>query len=86
MTIARAFVEETVLKFGIPHVLLTDQGSNFLSELFSNVCKLLRVKRIKTSFCHPASNGALERSHRVLIEYLRCYILENKTDWDQWIS
>jgi hypothetical protein len=24
--------------------------------------------------------------HRVLVEYLRCYILENQTDWDRWIS
>jgi len=62
MTIARAFVEEIVRKFGIPQVLLTDQGSNFLSELFSNVCKFLRVKRVKTSAYHPANNGALERS------------------------
>jgi hypothetical protein len=47
ITIARGFVEEIVLKFEIPQILLTDQGSNFLSELFSNVCKLLKVKRIK---------------------------------------
>jgi transposase InsO family protein len=86
MTIARAFVEEVVLKFGIQQVLLIDQGSNFLSELFFNVCKLLKVKRIKTSAYHPESNGALERTHRVLLEYLRCYILENQTYWDQWIS
>jgi len=65
--------------------LLTDQGSNFLSELFANVCKLLRVKRIKTSSYRPQTNGALERTHRVLVEYLRCYILENQTDWDKWI-
>jgi hypothetical protein len=38
-TIARIFVEEIVLKFVIPHVLLTYQGSNFLSELFTNLCK-----------------------------------------------
>jgi hypothetical protein len=86
MAIAKAFVEEIVLKFWIPQVLLTDQGSNFLSELFSNVCKLLRVKRIKTSAYHPESNGAMERTRRVLVEYLRCYILENPNDWDQWIS
>jgi len=79
MTLARAFVEEIILKFGIPQVLLTDQGSNFLSELFSNVCKLLRVKMIKTSAYRPQTNGALERAHRVLVEYLRCYILENQT-------
>jgi len=85
MTVARVFVEEIVLKFGIPQVMLTDQSSNFLSYLFANVCKLLRVKTIKTSSYHPQTNGALERTHRVLVEYLRCYILEDQTDWDKWI-
>ena len=85
MTVARVFVEEIVLKFGIPQVILTDQGSNFFSDLFANVCKLLRIKRIKTSSYHPQTNGALERTHRVLVAYLRCYILEDQTDWDKWI-
>lgn len=78
MTVARAFVEEIVLKFGIPQVILTDQGSNFLSDLFANVCKLLRIKRIKTASHHPQTDGALERTHRVLVEYLLCYILRIK--------
>jgi hypothetical protein len=30
MTVARAFVEEIVLKFGIPQAVLTNQGSNFM--------------------------------------------------------
>jgi hypothetical protein len=84
-TVAKAFVGEVVLKFGIPQVLLTDQGSNFLSELFANMCKLLKIKRIKTTAYHPQSNGALERTHRVLVEYLRCYISEDQTNWDKWI-
>jgi len=63
MTLARAFIEEIILKFGIPQVLLAEEGSNFLSELLSNVCKLLRVKRIKTSAYRPQTNGALERMH-----------------------
>jgi len=29
VTIARAFVEEIILKFGIPQTILADQGSNF---------------------------------------------------------
>jgi hypothetical protein len=41
MTVARAFVEEIVLMFGIPQSVLTDQGSNFMSEVFANVFKLL---------------------------------------------
>jgi hypothetical protein len=47
MTVARAFVEEIVLKFGIPQAVLTDQGSNFMSKVFDDVCKLLKIKRIK---------------------------------------
>jgi hypothetical protein len=84
-TIAKAFVEEVVFKFGTPQVLLTDQGSNFLSELFANMCKLLKIKRIKTTAYHPQSNRALERTHRLLVEYLRYYILEDQTNWDKWI-
>jgi hypothetical protein len=49
MTVAKVFVGEIVLKFGIPQMILTDQYSNFLSDLFANVCKLFRIKRIKTS-------------------------------------
>jgi transposase InsO family protein len=62
MTVARVFLGQIILKFGIPQVLLTDQGSNFLRDLFANVCKLLRFKRIKTSPYHPQTNGALERT------------------------
>ena len=47
MTVASVFVEKIILKFVITQVLLTDEGSNFFSYLFANVCKLLRIKRIK---------------------------------------
>lgn len=84
-TVAREFVRNIVLKFGTPEVVLTDQGSNFLSELFRNTCKLLRIKKIHTTAFHPESNGGLERGHRVLVEYLRHYVAEDQKDWDDWI-
>jgi len=85
MTIARAFVEEIILKFGITQTILTDQGSNFMSEIFRNVCKLLKMKKIKCTAYHPQTNGALERTHRVLVEYLRCFVLEDQSNWDKWL-
>jgi hypothetical protein len=86
MTVARALVEEIVLKFGIPQSILTDQGSNFMSEVFGNVCKLLKIKRIKCTAYRPQTNGALERTHRVLVEYLRCFIFDDQINWDRWLS
>ena len=80
ITVAKAFVEEVVLKFRIPQMILTDQGSNFMNEVFTNVCKLLKIKKIKCTAYHPQSNGALERTHRVIVEYLRCFILEDQSN------
>jgi hypothetical protein len=84
MTIAKVFVEEIILKFGIPQMILTDQGSNLMSEVFT-VCKLLKIKKIKCSAYHSQSNRALKRNHHVLVEYLQCFILEDQSNCDKWL-
>jgi transposase InsO family protein len=43
-TVARAFVEKIVLTYGTPQILQSDQGANFISEMFKNTCKILRIK------------------------------------------
>jgi len=84
-TVAKEFVTKIVFEHGIPEKILTDQGTNFTSEMFRNTCKLLKIEKIQTSAYHPESNGALERSHRTLAEYLRHYINSDQTDWDEWL-
>jgi hypothetical protein len=61
-TVARGFVRNIILKFGTPEVILSDQGSNFLSELFTDTCKLLPIKKPSTTAFHPESIGGLERT------------------------
>ena len=78
-TVAREFVLNIILKFGAPAQILTDQGSNFLSDLFKSTCKLLRIKKIQTAAFHRESNGSLERSYRVLTEQFRHYVREDQT-------
>jgi hypothetical protein len=84
-TVAREFVLNIILKMGTPKHILTDQGTNFLSDLFKNSCKLLKIKMLQTTAFRPESNGGLERSHRVLAEYLRHYVNEDETNWDEWV-
>jgi hypothetical protein len=54
-TVARVFVSEVVLKYGTPGIVQTDQGANFVSEVFKNTCKLLEIKKIQSIAFHPES-------------------------------
>ena len=56
-TIAKLFVEQIVCRHGIPEHLLSDRGTNFLSTLMQEVCKLLGVKKLNTSGYHPQTDG-----------------------------
>jgi transposase InsO family protein len=64
-TVARAFVEKIVLTYGTPQILQTDQGANFVSEVFKKTCKILKIKKIQSTAFHPESQGSIERGHRV---------------------
>lgn len=57
--------------FDTPKNILTDQGTNFVSELTQNFENLFRIKHIKTTTFHPQSNGSLEKAHSVLKDLLR---------------
>ncbi|CAL9699311.1 unnamed protein product [Knipowitschia caucasica] len=82
-TTARKLVYDFVAKFGTPLELHTDQGRNFESLLFRNVCKLLQITKTRTTPYHPSSNGQVERFNRTLLQMLRCYVNRNQKNWDE---
>jgi hypothetical protein len=49
---AETFVLNIVVKFGTPKQVLTDQGSNFISHLFKETCRLLKIKKIQCLAFH----------------------------------
>ena len=80
--VAKAFVEKWVLRFGAPDTLHTDQGTNFCSELVTEVCTLLNIERTRTSPYHPQGNGQVERHNRVLADVICKYCSENPGEWE----
>ena len=44
-TVAKAFVEHWIVRFGCPVNLHSDQGSNFMSKLFRSICSELGIQR-----------------------------------------
>jgi hypothetical protein len=81
-TVARIFFDEIISRYGIPKILITDNGSNFTSDLFKRTCKYLQIKKLEITAYHPQANGSLERCHRPLGDHLRNYVEEDKNNWD----
>ena len=80
-TVADAFITHFICTFGVPVAILTDQGTNFLSNLMKQIAKRFKIKQFRTSSFHAQSNGSLERSHHVLSQYLKIYISKDE-EWD----
>lgn len=71
--------------FGLPRVVQTDQGTNFLSRVFTQTLKSLSIEHRVSSAYHPESQGALERFHQTLKTMLRKFCMETSKDWDEGI-
>ncbi|KAL7289137.1 hypothetical protein TKK_0017082 [Trichogramma kaykai] len=78
-TVARAFVDTWVSRYGAPETITSDQGKQFEGSVFNELCKLLGTNRIHTTPFHPESNGVIERWHRDFKATLRC--LKNTKGW-----
>jgi transposase InsO family protein len=52
-TVARIIVEEVVTRFGVPHVIHSDQGRQYESRLFQEMCQMLGTTKTRTTPYHP---------------------------------
>ena len=81
-TTARAVVDHVFMRLGIPFEIFTDQGRNFESRLFTEMCKVLHIYKARTTPYRPSSNGQVERYNRTLMDAVRCFIGKSQTHWD----
>ena len=82
-TIAKLFIEHVICRHGIPEELLSDRGTNFLSDLVCDICKLLGVKKINTSGYHPQTDGLVEIFNSTLISLIAKCCESKRHNWDE---
>jgi transposase InsO family protein len=80
-TCVETLIGQWVARFGVPATITSDQGSQFTSVLWANMCTKLGVNHINTTAYHPQSNGMVERVHRQLKEGLKAR--GATTDWPE---
>ena len=76
-SVCHAFMNCWISRFGVPLHVVTDRGSQFESELFQELSKLVGFHRLRTTSYHPQANGLVERMHRSL----KTSIMARKENW-----
>lgn len=79
-------VVEELLKWiaqaGIPHEILTNQGTNFMSGVMKALLQHLTHYPLKTSMHHPQSSVLVERLNGMIKRTLRRCAQEDPHNWD----
>lgn len=83
-TVARALFEEILCRYTLPRVIISDCGTNFLSDTFKEMCRLLGIDKRQLSPFSPQGN-LVERQHSTLANYLRCFAESDPTTWDTYL-
>jgi transposase InsO family protein len=84
-TVATAFFNEWITVYGVPLLLLSENGSEFASRFFQGVCASLGVKQLFTSTHHPQCNGQVERFDSTILRKLAHYVSASQEDWDDHV-
>ena len=52
ISIAIVLAEQFISRFGCPRTIHTDQGSNFISKIMNNVCKVFKIQKMTSTAFH----------------------------------
>ncbi|XP_074323942.1 uncharacterized protein LOC141660858 [Apium graveolens] len=58
-------MEHIVFSFGVPRIVVTDIGTQFIGEKFTHTLSQLKIKHIKSSVAYPQANGQVENDTKV---------------------
>ncbi|POM63597.1 Hypothetical protein PHPALM_20979 [Phytophthora palmivora] len=85
VTFVETMVNEVISRHGVPERLLSDQGSNFISELARSFYETLGIKKLFGAAYHPQTQGLVERFNGTLIGMLKMFVNEAQDDWDLYL-
>jgi hypothetical protein len=72
-------------RVGFPRLILSDQGSQFNSDLMKEFHVLCGAKGIRTTPYHPQTNGTVERFHGTLKAMLRKTVQSQPRLWHRYL-
>ena len=82
-TCAKVLVKNWICRFGVPDSIHSDQGRNYESTVFQEMCMLLGINKTRSTAYHPERNGQVENLHRTMKSMLTVRAEGQPGTWDE---
>ena len=69
--------------YGCPYNIHLDQGWSYESAIFTEICQLLEILKMRTSPDHPQWNGQVEHFNQTLVSMIKSYLKGRQWEWDR---
>ena len=84
--VAIAFVNDFICQAGIPTMVVSDRGNEFVNKVMKCVARILNIMKISTTPYNPRADGFVENHNKTLKDQLFHYIDTLKQDdWDLYL-
>jgi transposase InsO family protein len=62
---------DVIYRFGIPNMIITDNGTQFTGKKFLNFCDDNNIRVDWLAVAHPKTNGQVERANGMILQGLK---------------
>lgn len=83
--VATALLDNVFLNYGVPEVVMADNGKQFAGKEFKELCDKLGIKLHLAPLYYPRSNP-VERANRTLKTALSTFAHDNQRNWDEFVK
>nr|XP_017239743.1 PREDICTED: uncharacterized protein K02A2.6-like [Daucus carota subsp. sativus] len=77
------FMDNILMRFGLPRVLVSDNGPQFIGSDFESYLAERGIKHKKSSVAYPQGNGQVEVTNWILLRGIEKRLEESKSKWPE---
>jgi hypothetical protein len=77
--------EDIICRHGVPTILSSDKGTEFINEMIAALTSVYKIKHIKTTAYHPQGNGQVERTNKTIKNILAKITPPTPGDWSHYL-
>ena len=84
-TCANVFINKILCVHGPCLSLHSDNGANFKSKVFQDMCRIVSVKKTYSTALHPEGSGLVERQMKPICDFLSKHCNDKINNWSSYV-